>query len=95
VILTYHRRIMLVALLAGCPASWSSVLLLTYGDFDWRMRGALAALVAGLWIGLVLVLRDLIDRPLRTVSNVVAALRRGRLSRFARATRRQTTRSGN
>jgi nitrogen fixation/metabolism regulation signal transduction histidine kinase len=84
VILTYHRRILLVALLAGMPAVLVSVLLLTYGDFDWRIRGALAALVAGLWIGLVLVLRDLIDRPLRTVSNVVAALREDDFSIRAR-----------
>ena len=83
-ILTYHRRILLVALLAGMPAVLVSVLLLTYGDFDWRIRGALAALVAGLWIGLVLVLRDLIDRPLRTVSNVVAALREDDFSIRAR-----------
>jgi two-component system, NtrC family, nitrogen regulation sensor histidine kinase NtrY len=84
VTLTYHRRIMLLALLAGAPAVVVSILLLAYGSFNWPMRGALIALVAGLWIGLVLVLRNLIDRPLRTVSNVVAALREDDFSIRAR-----------
>ena len=83
-ILTYHRRIMLLALLAGAPAVLVSILLLVYGNFDWSTRSALVALVAGLWIGLVLVLRNLIDRPLRTVSNVVAALREDDFSIRAR-----------
>jgi nitrogen fixation/metabolism regulation signal transduction histidine kinase len=84
VILTYHRRIRLLALLAGAPAVLVSILLLAYGDFAWWTRGALVALVAGWWIGLVLVLRNLIDRPLRTVTNVVAALREDDFSIRAR-----------
>ena len=83
-ILTYHRRIMLLALLAGAPAVLVSILLLAYGDFNWSTRGALIAVVAGLWIALVLVLRNLIDRPLRTVSNVVSALREDDFSIRAR-----------
>jgi nitrogen fixation/metabolism regulation signal transduction histidine kinase len=84
VILTYHRRIMALALLAGAPAVLVSILLLVYVDVGWSTRGALVALVVGLWIGTVLVLRNLIDRPLRTVSNVVAALREDDFSIRAR-----------
>ena len=83
-ILTYHRRIVLLALLAGAPAVLVSILLLAYGNFDWWTRAMLGAVVAGLWIGLSLVLRNLIDRPLRTVSNVVAALREDDFSIRAR-----------
>jgi len=75
---------MLLALLAGAPGVVASALLLVAGNHGWLTSGAVAALVLGLWIGLVVALRDVIVRPLRTVSNVVAALREDDFSVRAR-----------
>lgn len=83
--LSYDRRITLLALAAGLPAVVVSLVLLWTGGYSWLVRGSLAVLVLGLWIGLVIVVRKRIVRPLQTVSNLLAALREDDFSIRARS----------
>ena len=82
--IAYDRRIVLLALAAGAPGIVASAALLWFVDLSWVSRTALAVSVLGLWIGLVLLLRQRIVRPLQTVSNVLAALREDDFSIRAR-----------
>src|SRR5687767_9653487 len=82
--LTYDRRVTLLALAAGFPAVVACVLLLWIGTYSWVVRSTLAVIVAGLWVGLAFMLRDRVIRPLQTVSNLLAALREDDFSIRAR-----------
>jgi nitrogen fixation/metabolism regulation signal transduction histidine kinase len=82
--LAYDRRIVLLSLAAGAPGVVAFSALLWLGDLSWPMRAAAAAIVVGLWIGLALLVRDRIVRPLRTASNVLASLREADFSIRAR-----------
>jgi nitrogen fixation/metabolism regulation signal transduction histidine kinase len=82
--LTYDRRVTLLALAAGLPAVIISLVLLWFGDYSWLARSTLAIVILGLWLGVTIVLRSRIVRPLQTVSNLLAALREDDFSIRAR-----------
>jgi nitrogen fixation/metabolism regulation signal transduction histidine kinase len=82
--LSYDRRITLLAIAAGFPPVVVSLVLLWLGQYSWLTRSSLAIVLLGVWIGLVVVLRDRIVRPLQTVSNLLAALREDDFSIRAR-----------
>ncbi len=82
--LTYDRRVTLLALAAGLPGVLLALLLLWVGGYSWLAGTTGAVLVVGLWLGLTLVLRDRIVRPLQTISNLLAALREDDFSIRAR-----------
>src|SRR5688500_973304 len=82
--LTYDRRVTLLALAAGLPAVIACVLLLWIGTYSWLVRSTLAVIVVGLWVGVAFMLRDRVIRPLQTVSNLLAALREDDFSIRAR-----------
>jgi nitrogen fixation/metabolism regulation signal transduction histidine kinase len=83
--LSYDRRITLLAIAAGLPPMLAALALLWLGSFSWLTRISIAVLMVGAWVGLVIVLRDRIVRPLQTVSNLLAALREDDFSIRARA----------
>jgi nitrogen fixation/metabolism regulation signal transduction histidine kinase len=62
----------------------AALALLWLGSFSWLTRISIAVLMVGAWVGLVILLRDRIVRPLQTVSNLLAALREDDFSIRAR-----------
>jgi nitrogen fixation/metabolism regulation signal transduction histidine kinase len=82
--LTYDRRVTLLALAAGLPGIAATLLLLGIGGYSWLVRASAAMLLVGLWLTVTLVLRDRIIRPLQTLSNLLAALREDDFSIRAR-----------
>ena len=82
--LSYDRRIMLLAIAAGFPSIVAALVLLWLSDGAWLVRASAAVLLAGVWVALVILLRERIVRPLQTVSNLLAALREDDFSIRAR-----------
>jgi two-component system, NtrC family, nitrogen regulation sensor histidine kinase NtrY len=82
--LSYDRRVTLLAMGAGGPAVVISLLLLWVGNYSWLVRTTAALIIVGLWIVVAIALRDRIIRPLQTVSNLLAALREDDFSIRAR-----------
>jgi nitrogen fixation/metabolism regulation signal transduction histidine kinase len=85
--LPYERRILLAAFLAGLPGSFVGLLLLWTGDFSSRTQWTVTLLVAGLWLGFSFAAADRVVFPLRTISNLLSALREGDFSIRARGAR--------
>ena len=82
--LSYDRRVTLLAVAAGFPAIAVSFYLLWAGSYSWLTRVSVAVVLIAVWLGLVVVLRERIIRPLQTVSNLLAALREDDFSIRAR-----------
>ena len=82
--LTFDQRALLLALLAGLPASALALVLLWMGDYSTGVRWTLALVTLAAWIGLAQYLRVRVNRPMATVANMLAALREGEFSIRAR-----------
>ncbi len=80
----HERHVLLLALGAGLPAVVLSIVLLRLGDYSPKVGWTFGTLVIGSWLGLSLVLRERVVRPLQTLSNMLAALREGDFSLRAR-----------
>jgi PAS domain S-box-containing protein len=83
-VLTYDRRVVLLAVAAGLPGLALALALLLTRDYPWVVSAALAAIAVAIWIWIVVALRTRIVRPLQTVSNLLAALREDDFSIRAR-----------
>ncbi|MBI1356485.1 MAG: PAS domain-containing protein [Acidobacteria bacterium] len=75
--LSLERRVMLTALLGGFPAAVTAALALWRWDAPADVRWPLLALAVGGWIGSAFALRRHISYPLRTLANLLAAIREG------------------
>jgi nitrogen fixation/metabolism regulation signal transduction histidine kinase len=73
--LSHDRRILLLALGAGLPGAALSLFLLWTAQSSGAARIALSALVLGCWVALTLALRRRVVAPLKTLSNLLAAIR--------------------
>jgi nitrogen fixation/metabolism regulation signal transduction histidine kinase len=82
--LSHDRKVTLITLAAGLPGVLASLVLLWYGGYSLLLRVTVAIVVVGLWLGITLVVRSRIVRPLQTVSNLLAALREDDFSIRAR-----------
>ena len=82
--ISYDRRVTLLAVAAGFPAIAVSLYLLWISDYSWLTRSSVGIVLIAVWLGLVVVLRERIIRPLQTVSNLLAALREDDFSIRAR-----------
>jgi nitrogen fixation/metabolism regulation signal transduction histidine kinase len=82
--LTLDRRFLLMAFVAGLPAVIVALILLWIGNLAITAKWSVTALVIGLWLGCTFMLRERIARPLRTISNMLAALRESDFSIRAR-----------
>jgi PAS domain S-box-containing protein len=83
-----ERRVRLYAWLAGLPGSVAFLVYLWTGDMASGSRWALTVLVGLFWIGFAMASGGLVTFPLRTLSNVLAAIREGDFSIRARGARR-------
>jgi nitrogen fixation/metabolism regulation signal transduction histidine kinase len=85
--LSHERRVLLMALAAGAPAVFVSLMLLWAGGYTPKVVWTLAALVVCCWLGFSFAVEARVVRPLQTVSNLLAALREGDYSFRARGGR--------
>lgn len=84
---SYERRILLMASLACLPGVLVALILLWSGDYTAEVRWTLTILILGFSFGFVFALRERVVFPLRTLSNLLAALREGDYSLRARGAR--------
>ena len=81
----HEKRVLAFALVAGLPAVTATALLLWHGDYSERLRWTVMALVLVFWLAFSFAVRERVIFPLRTLSNLLAALREGDYSLRARA----------
>lgn len=84
--LAYEQRMLLVALLAGAPAVIAVLIMLWTGSNapSPRVQWTVTLLVLAFWFGFGFSLRDRIASPLRTIANLLEAMREGDYSIRAR-----------
>ena len=83
----FEARMLSLALLAGLPAVIVCIILLWSGERTAQTRWTLSALVAAFWLGGAFYLRSHLVYPLRTLSNLLSALREEDYSLRARGAR--------
>lgn len=81
----HEKRVLAFALLAGLPAVAATGLLLWTGDYSARLQWTVMTVVTLSWLGFSFAVRERVVFPLRTLSNLLAALREGDYSLRARA----------
>ena len=83
----FEQRIFLAALGIGLPGLAAAVLLVWLGPYSERLQWTVTVLLLLLWLWLASKLRDRVVRPLRTLANLLSALREGDFSLRARQAR--------
>src|SRR6202046_3793456 len=73
-----------MALAAGSPAVLTSMLVLWLGNYTPRVQWTLTTLIVGVWLGFSFALRERVASPLRTLANLLEAMREGDYSIRAR-----------
>ncbi len=73
--LNHERRVFALALLGGAPAVATALFALLRHGLPGPLGGLGAGAILACWIWLAVTLRNTVIRPLRTVSNLLAALR--------------------
>jgi two-component system nitrogen regulation sensor histidine kinase NtrY len=81
---SHERQILLLALLCGLPGTTAALVLLWRGGMTPKFQWSLTAALVILWLALVFALRVRVVFPLRTLSNLLSALREGDFSIRAR-----------
>ena len=82
--LTHEKRILVLALAAGAPAVLVCMILLWTADYSSKTQWTLSVLVLGFWFGFCFGLRERVASPLRTLANLLEAMREGDYSIRAR-----------
>jgi nitrogen fixation/metabolism regulation signal transduction histidine kinase len=82
--LTYDRRVALLAIVTGLPGLLLALVLLRLGGYGTTLQAVVAVVLIVVWLWTLVALRRNIVRPLRTVSNLLAALREDDFSIRAR-----------
>lgn len=85
--LVHDRRIFLLALAAGFPGVATALGFLWIADQPAGLRWSLAVGIAGFWLAMSFSLRNRVAAPLRTLANLLEALREGDYSIRARSVR--------
>src|SRR5258706_5804863 len=81
----HEERILVMALVAGSPAVITSMIILWWlGDYTPKVQWTLSVLIIGVWLGFCFGLRDRVASPLRTLANLLEAMREGDYSIRAR-----------
>jgi PAS domain S-box-containing protein len=75
--LIHEQRILLLALLAGLPALITAMALLWVGDYSGKVRWTLGVLMIAFWWGCAYAARERVASPLRTLANLLEAMREG------------------
>jgi len=82
----HEVRVLLLALLAGSPAVLVAMLMLWVwpGDSSPKVQWTLSLVIVGFWLGFSFGIRDKVASPLRTLANLLEAMREGDYSIRAR-----------
>jgi two-component system, NtrC family, nitrogen regulation sensor histidine kinase NtrY len=86
--LLYERRILLLALAAGLGGTLVALILLWAGAFSPKLQWTLTIVMVVAWLSFAFSAQSRVTFPLRTVSNLLAALREGDFSIRARGANR-------
>lgn len=86
---THEFRVLTLTLLAGLPAVITALGLLWLQDHTSKVRGTLTLIVLLFWVGFSLGVRERVASPLRTLANLLEAMREGDYSIRARHARGQ------
>jgi nitrogen fixation/metabolism regulation signal transduction histidine kinase len=82
----FEQKVLWLALLAGLPGALCTVVLLWTGGYGAKVNWTVGALMALLWLAFAAGVQGTVVRPLRTLSNLLAALREEDFSFRARGT---------
>lgn len=86
--LLYERRILLLALAAGLGSTIVAMVLLWVGNYSSKTQWTLTVLMVLAWISFAFSAQNRVIFPMRTLSNLLAALREGDFSIRARGANR-------
>jgi hypothetical protein len=79
--MTHDRRLLLLGLIAGFPAVLVGMILLWTGGYTPKVEWTLTVVMLGFWLGCSFALQSLVVQPSQAISNLLAALREGYVSR--------------
>ncbi len=82
--LVHEQRILAMALAAGVPGVLTAMLILWLGDYTPKVQWTLTVVIVGAWLGFCFQLRERVASPLRTLANLLEAMREGDYSIRAR-----------
>jgi two-component system nitrogen regulation sensor histidine kinase NtrY len=82
--LLYERRILLLALAAGLASTLVAMILLWIGPYSTKLQWTLTVVIVVAWLSFAFTAQSRVVFPLRTLSNLLAALREGDFSIRAR-----------
>ena len=85
--LVHEQRILVLALAAGFPAVLTCMLILWLGDYTSKVQWTLTVAIVGVWLGFCFALRERVASPLRTLANLLEAMREGDYSIRARGSK--------
>jgi two-component system, NtrC family, nitrogen regulation sensor histidine kinase NtrY len=85
--LIHERRVQLLALGAGLPAVLVSMIILITGGYSDKVQWTLGVIIVGFWLGFASAVRERVASPLRTLANLLEAMREGDYSIRARGAR--------
>ena len=75
--LVHEQRILVMALAAGFPAVLTCMLMLWLGNYTSKVQWTLSVAIIGAWLGFCYSLRERVASPLRTLANLLEAMREG------------------
>ncbi len=78
--LAHERRMQLLALAAGAPAVAVASWMLWTGDYSQKVQWTVTSLMGLCWVGFAGAVREKVASPLRTVANLLEAIREGDFS---------------
>jgi two-component system nitrogen regulation sensor histidine kinase NtrY len=87
--LVHERRVQMLALAAGLPGVLTSMVILLTGDYPAKVQWTLGLFVIGGWLGFASAARERVASPLRTLANLLEAIREGDYSIRARGARHE------
>jgi two-component system, NtrC family, nitrogen regulation sensor histidine kinase NtrY len=85
--LVHERRVQLLALAAGLPAVVTSMIILYVENYPAKVQWTLGLLIICSWLGFAGAARERVASPLRTLANLLEAMREGDYSIRARGAR--------
>ena len=82
--ISHERHAQLLALAAGLPSILFAAYILWTGDYPAKVLWTMGLLLGGSWLGFSAAVRDRVASPLRTIANLLEAMREGDYSIRAR-----------
>lgn len=76
--IVHEQRMLLLALAAGAPAVITAMIIVWFlADYPSRVQWTLSVVIIGVWLGCAFSIRERVAQPLRTIANLLEAMREG------------------